>query len=312
MIDIYVKNEHSKIIKVDDFTEKDCWVKVTAPTRGEINTIVEECDIPVDFLTDPLDIDERSRIEVDDNATLIVFRASVYDEEIKPLPFYTLPIGIIIRPDKIITVCSREIDFFENFIFDRLKNFSTAKKSRFMLQIFHASTRNYLAYLKLIKKRIENIEQEFEESHNSESVRKLKNIENNLYPYISSMRGNSIINDRLNRTNVIEMFDDDEDLLEDVIIDATQAIEMGNIYMHNIKSLGDYFAAMISNRLNSVMKFLTSITIVLMFPTLVASIFGMNVGLPLENNPIAFTILMSISFGGSLLITCLFIKRDWF
>ena len=108
------------------------------------------------------------------------------------------------------------------------------------------------------------------------------------------------------------MFEDDEELLEDVIIDTNQAIEMANIYMHNIKSLGDYFAAMISNHLSSVMKFLTSVTIVLMFPTLVASIYGMNVPLPLMHDPLAFSILMSVSFGGSLLIIYLFIKRDWF
>ncbi len=312
MIDVYVKNEQSEILTSSNLSEKDCWIKVTDPTRAEISSLIEECDIPIDFLTDSLDIDERSRIEVDDEATLIVFRASIHDESMKPLPFYTLPIGIIIKEDKIITVCSRDIEFFDNFIYGRLKNFSTAKKSRFMLQMFHASTRNYLAYLKLMKKRIENIEAEFEANHSSESVKRLKNIENNLYPYISSMRGNSIISDRLNRTNVIEMFDDDEELLEDVIIDTTQAIEMANIYMHNIKSLGDYFDAMISNRLNSVMKFLTSVTIVFMFPTLIASIYGMNVNLPMMENPFAFAVLMGISFGGSLLIIYLFIKRDWF
>lgn len=313
MIDVYVKNsDHAEMLKSSDLSQKNCWIKVTDPTRGEISTLIEECKIPVDFLTDSLDIDERSRIEIDDDGILIVFRASIHDESMKPLPFYTLPIGIIIKDDKIITVCSKDIEFFDNFIYGRLKNFSTAKKSRFTLQMLHAATRNYLAYLKLINKRIENIEDEFEETHNSDSVKRLKNIEKNLYPYISSMKGNAFINDRLNRTNVISLFEDDEELLEDVIIDNTQGIEMANIYMHNIKSLNDYFAAMISNRLSSVMKFLTSVTIVLMFPTLIASVYGMNVSLPMMNNPLAFTILMGISFGGSLLIIYLFIKRDWF
>jgi len=313
MIEVYIKRDDgSELQKSSDLSETDCWIKVTDPTQGEISSLIEDCNIPLDFFTDSLDIDERSRVEIDEDGILIVFRASIYDETVKPLPFYTLPIGIILKKDKIITVCSKDIEFFDNFIFGRVKNFSTAKKNKFILQMFNSSTRSYLAYLKLINKRIENVEDEFEDNYNSSSIKRLKNIEKNLYSCLSSMRGNAIVNDRLNRHNIIVMFEDDEDLLEDIIIDNNQAIEMASIYMHNIKSLNDYFSAMISNHLNSVMKFLTSVTIVLMFPTLIASIYGMNVSLPMMHNPLAFTMLMGLSVGGSLLIIYLFIKRDWF
>jgi magnesium transporter len=294
----------------DEFL-KDCWVRVSNPTAEECEFLAKSLGIPIAFLTDPLDMDERARIETDEGVTLVIVRIPYFDKDNVDIPYMTLPLGIIFTDDCILTVCTKFVENFLDFVNGKVKNFSIESRGRFLLQIFFRTALLYLSYLKDINKRTDFIEGELHKSMRNVELIRLLNIEKSLVFFTTSLRSNEFMMERLQKTG-IRMTEDDKEMLDDVIIENRQAIEMANIYSNILSGMMDAFASVINNNLTLVMKLLTSVTIILMIPTFVSSTFGMNVPLPFQNSPHAFLIVTGISFILSLIGVIIFWRRKWF
>ena len=266
----------------------------------------------MDFLTDSLDADERSRIETENDAILIVIRVPKVTENGSEVPYSTMPIGIIMKKDYVLTVCALDFTEILDLSNRRLKYFASENRIHFILNIFLKASLLYLKYLKEINKRTAEVEMELQRSMKNEALIKLLNIEKSLVFFTTSLRSNELMMERLVKIRSLDLNADDQDLLEDVIIDNRQAIEMANIYSNILSGMMDAFASVISNNLTIVMKFLTSVTIILMIPTLIASIYGMNVELPFQHSSHAFFITLGISSSLSAVGVLIFLKKKWF
>jgi len=310
MITIY-KTTPDGLQKIHTF-EKDCWINIVNPTKDELDRITQELHIPLDFLTDPLDIDERARIESEDNVILSVLRIPRFEGTDADIPFTTIPLGIIFCKEMSITICSQETVILSDIINGNEKNFSTTNANRFLFRIFLKTALLYLKYLKEINKKTSAIETALQLAMKNEELIKLFDMEKSLVYFTTALKSDELMIERLHKTEYIKMNPEDNELLEDVTIEYKQAIEMTNVYSNILTGMMDAFASVISNNLNVVLKFLTSVTIILMIPTLVASIYGMNVELPFQHSSFAFLITMVISFGFSIIGILIFRKRNWF
>ena len=301
----------NKFISTDK-VESNCWINISKPSSDELDKLSKDLNIPLDFLTDPLDVDERARIEIEDNIILIVVRVPNYDPNNSEVPYTTLPVGIILVNDLIITVCSGDINEILILNNGRTKNLYTQNTRRFILHIFNRTALSFLKYLKEINKKTGETEALLHKSMKNEELIKLLNIEKSLVFFTTSLKSNELMMERLQKTEILKMDPDDKDLLEDVLIDNKQAIEMANIYSNILSGMMDAFASVISNNLNVVVKLLTSLTIIVMIPTLIASIYGMNVETPFQHSPHAFLITMGISLILSVTSVLIFLKNKWF
>jgi magnesium transporter len=307
-----LKMSENKFIPISE-VEENCWINVINPENDELKKLTDQLDVvPSDFLTDPLDVDEGARIETEDGATLIVLRIPRLDENNPEIPFTTMPIGIILTNKTIITVCSADVTTGLELFNGKIKNVSFQNKSRFVLHIFLKSAMLYLKYLKEINKRTNSVEKELQKSLKNEALIKLLNIEKSLVFFTTSLKSNELMMERLRKNDILRLDTDEKDMLEDVLIDNKQAIEMTNIYSNILSGMMDAFASVISNNLNIVMKVLTLITIILMIPTLIASIYGMNVEVPFQHSPHAFFIVTGISLILAAISVLVFIKNKWF
>lgn len=307
------KTIRGELKEISDF-EKGCWVNVSnqQTNNNELEALSQKLKIPLDFLTDPLDVNERSRIEKEEEYILIVLRVPLFDKKKVDIPFTTLPIGIIFSKDLFLTVSSRDSEIIADFINGKVKNFSTEDKNSAILKIFSRTALLYLKYLREISDRTNIVEKELHKAMKNEELIKLLNIEKSLVFFVTSLKENELMMERLQKMEIIKLDSQDQDLLEDVIIENKQAIEMADVYSNILSGMMDAFASVISNNLNVVLKLLTSITIILMIPTLITSIYGMNVGLPFQHSLHAFTIVMTISMVLSISGVLMFMKRKWF
>ncbi len=312
MLEYYISDTTSKLQKIDEL-KKGCWVNMVAPSESEIKLISDRLGIPEDFIKDPLDDEERSRLEREDNHVLIIvdFPYITYDDGGFPL-YETLPIGLIVTDECFITISLIENPIITDFINKKIKGFFTYKKTRFALQILFNISSYYLRYLKQINRKTDDIEKELHQSMKNEELYAFLALEKSLVYFTTSLKSNKIVLQKLLRLNHLKMYEEDKDLLEDVIIENTQAIEMAETYHSILTSMMNTFASVISNNLNIVMKFLTSITIILSFPTIVASIYGMNVNLPFQNNPYAFIGVICVALLLSSITTIIFWKKRYF
>lgn len=289
-----MKTLDQKLVQLENY-EPSIWINLTQPTETEINTISEKFNIPPEHLRAALDEEERARIEVDDDCTLILVDVPLFEVQDGSKIYTTLPLAIILANDNIITVCTKEIPLINDFVSGKVKAFFTYKKTRFILQLLYKNATYYLQYLKQIDKMSNNIEKELHKSMKNKELIQLLDLEKSLVYFTTSLRSNEIVLEKMLKLDAIKKYPEDEDLLEDVIIENKQAIEMANIYSNILSGTMDAFASVISNNLNIVMKFLTSVTIVMAIPTMIASFFGMNVPVPLANQHFAFVIIMFIS-----------------
>lgn len=310
MISIY-EHRNEQFRRIEEF-EKGAWIDITSPTNEETEEVREKASIPLDFLTDPLDVNERSRVEKENGNLLVIVRAPVANPESEDLQFTTFPIGVIFTSRLVITVCADKTDVIKEVREGRARDFSPGRKSRFLLHLFLKTSLNYLNHLKEINQKTSVVERELHKSMRNEELIKLLYIEKSLVYFTTSLKSNEFIMERLLRTDFIKLNKEDRNFLEDTIIENRQAIETANIYSNILSGMMDAFASVISNNLTVVMKFLTSITIILMIPTLVASIYGMNIHLPFQNSPYAFIITIGISLVLSVLGILIFIRRRWF
>jgi len=312
MISIYKKTDEG-LMEVDTI-EKDCWVNAIQPNYLELNEISKALDIPEEFLTDPLDLDERPRVEAEGDNILIILRVPCFDKNHPEIQYNTLPLGIIYSPDNIITISSMESEILSMFAERRIKNFSPSNKIRFIFLILLKTATLYLKFLRQISNLTTDHEKELHKTMKNVELLRLMDLEKSLVYFTTSLKANEIMIGRLSVSKHINMSPEDRDLLEDVIVEYKQAIEMAHVHSNILGGMMQSFASLISNNLNASMKSLTSITIVLMLPTLVASIYGMNVVLPggmERSNPHTFFLLLLIMGLISTVMLIVFRYKHW-
>lgn len=295
--------------------QEDCWIAMTNPTATEIFEMSERFGIEVDDLRAPLDEEERSRIEVEDNYTLILVDVPMIEERNDKDWYGTIPLGIIVTKKMIFTVCLEDTQVLTRFMEGRVRNFFTYMKTRFILQILYRNATMYLHYLRIIDKKSEEVEEKLHASTRNQELIELLELEKSLVYFITSLRSNEVVLEKLLKVDRIKKYPDDTDLLEDVIVENKQAIEMANIYSGILSGMTDAFASVISNNLNIVMKFLATVTIVMSIPTMIFSAYGMNVksfGMPFADSPYGFAIVIVLSLILSLIVAIIFSKKDLF
>lgn len=275
MIKIYKTTMYEKKIKKIKRMSQDSWIDLVSPTKEEIDRVVEKTEINNDLIYKMLDADELPRIEFDDNATLIVIDTPIITEEKE---YITHPLGIIItKSNYVITISTRKIEILDDFKKNIVHDFRTAKKTRFVIQIFLKTINKYLRVLKVINKSIDKKEEVLKKSTKNEDLIDLLGIEKTLVYFITSLRENKAVLDRLKIGNVLDLYEGDANLLDDAVVEMNQAIDMATIYRDILSSITDTYATIVSNNLNDVMKFLAGMTIVLSIPTIISSFLGMNV-----------------------------------
>ena len=293
--------------------EEGAWINLINPTPQEINEVSEAFNIEVNHILSALDEEERARIEVDDNCTVIIVDVPIKETEEGMGDYATIPMTIILGDKFIITTCLKNIQLLEDFSSGKIRGFFTYKKTRFILQLLYKNASYYLQYLRHIDRMSHKIEQELHKSMKNKELIQLLDLEKSLVYFTTSLRSNEIVLEKMMRMENVKQYPEDEDLLEDVIIENKQAIEMANIYSNILSGTMDAFASVISNNLNIVMKTLTSITIVMSIPTMIASFWGMNVIVPFQDgNPFAFIGIVGFSIVVTILLALFMIKKKLF
>jgi magnesium transporter len=312
MLTIYSNKTTDPQLHTLSAIEPGCWVNVIDPLPAEINRVSEELGIPIDYLTYPLDIDERARTEKDEGVTLIILRVPHYEGDSADIPYVTMPLGIILTERAIVTICKVEHDILTDFTQGRFKAWSTGKRNRFVLQILLSTAQRYLYHLNAIEKGIDQLEDRLQKTPRNREVLELLKYQKSLVYFTTALRSDELMMERLQRSQLFKLYPDDEDLLDDVLIEIRQAIEMTGITNNILTQTVDAFGSIISNNLNVVVKLLTSMTIILTIPMLVASIYGMNVDLPFDELQHGFWIVMGIAVSAAGVAVYIFWKRDWF
>ncbi len=286
-------------------------INVVNPTAEEINILKNTFKISEDFLTDIMDIDERSRMESEDDKLYIIYRVPFYNPD-NGIPYATVPLGIIISEQAFIVIAQHDNALVSEIFASggrRISEFNN--HSEFLLNIINHSTNAYLRYLKQINYQTNVIEKDLEKSTKNKELHKLLIMEKCLVYFTTSLRSNLMLINKIKSPKHIHATSIPEDDLDDAIIEITQAIEMTKIYSDILSGMMDSFASVISNNLNIVMKQLTVVTIVLMIPTLVSSFFGMNVPNALESNNYAFFIILILSILLSVFGVLLIRTKKW-
>ena len=292
-----------------------CWICLSNPTATEIFEISEQFQIEVDDLRAPLDEEERSRIEVEDDYTLILVDVPMIEERNDKDWYGTIPLGIIVTDKMIFTICLEDTQVLTRFMEGRVRNFFTYMKTRFILQILYRNASMYLRYLRIIDKKSEQVEEKLHLSPRNQELIELLELEKSLVYFTTSLRSNEAVLEKLIKVESIKKYPEDTELLEDVIIENTQAIEMANIYSGILRSMMDAFASVISNNLNDVMKILSVITIVMSIPTIIFSAYGMNLnaaGMPFSGTQWGFLIVILISIALSVIAAIVLSKKKYF
>ena len=261
------------------------------PTRDELEYVEETTQVQPDFLRAALDEEESSRTETEMGQTLVIVDIPFADSNGEIAMYTTIPLGLIAMKDYFFTVCLEDDTFLDDFKSNRVKNFFTQFKTRFILQILYRNATKYLQYLRQIEKASNRLEEQIFKSQKNRELMQMLRLEKSLVYFSTSLRANAVVLEQLMRSSNIKNYPEDQDILEDVIIENKQAIEMSNIYSSILTSTTEAFASIVSNNQNNVMKVLTSVTLV-MNSEIMAGLFGMNVKLPLTELPYAFWVII--------------------
>lgn len=291
-----------------------CWINMADPSTEEILKVQTLTSISREFLTDPLDRDERPRLDVDDDGTVLFIVHVPYHEPNENLhPFNTLPLGVVHKGDAVITICTRPTPIAASFLDQIRRVCPPEQKFRFTFHLLWHAAILYLRYIRDIRHRADMVEQELHESISNEGLMKLLNIEKSLVYFTTSLKADDILLGRIRTSRQLHITEDDLDVLEDVRIEYQQALEMASIHSNILTGTLDAFASIISNNLNNVMKFLTSATLVLMVPSLMGTLYGMNVkGLPFADQAWGIWAVMGFTFIITLMMIIFFKKRRFF
>jgi magnesium transporter len=311
MLKVFKTNSVDKKIKKVKKITVDCWMELTTPTNDEIDKVVAKTLVDKDLITKMLDVEELPRIERSGNATLIVVDTPYLDEDHQ---YTTIPLGIIITDNNyVITVSPKRTTILNAFKQDKVKDFRTAKKTRFLIQILLHTAATYLRVLKQVSRDIDQKEEELKKSTKNKDLVDMLEIEKTLVYFMTSLKSNDVVLGKLSKGNIVPLYENDGELLEDAIIEYKQAMEMTTIYKGILLSIKDTYSTVVSNNLNIAMKFLAAATIVLSIPTMISSFLGMNIDLgritKMDN---AFPLVIIISLVTSLLVAILLKKKDMF
>ena len=313
MIKIYSTDLKTNKTELTDKIQKGCWINMVNPSEKEIKRVCEEVKIEEAFIRYPLDYEEQARIDQEDDAVLFVIDVPLIEYDNENKIYTTMPLGmIVVRDDFFITVCLKKSKVIESFEAGIIKNMYTYKKTRFILQILYYNASHFLNLLKQLNKETEIAESVLQKSMRNKELLKLLSLEKGLVYFTTSLRSNEAVMERTLRGKIVKMYEEDEDILEDAIVENKQALEMSKVYQDILNGTMEAYGSIISNNLNSVMKYLTSVTIILSLPTMIGSFWGMNVNLPFADNPWAFGILIVLSIIISLVVAIFLRKKDMF
>lgn len=309
----YFKHINHQVVQIDK-PDEGTWINIIPPFKQEdFLELSGALDIPIDFLTDSLDIDERSRFEEDDNVKLMVIKTPTENNSFNESDAYyiTIPICIILTHNQIVTVNSFENGAIQKFL-HTFQNRHPDNRKMMVLKIFEKIIQTYMEFLKEINVRRNVLEQQLYAANRNEQLLQLMRIQKSLVYFVTALRSNEILLIKTERTNFLGLNDTEKEFLNDLVVDNSQALEMANIYTNILSSTLDAFASIIANNQNEVLKRLSVITIVLSFPVLVASIYGMNVPIPYAHSPFAFYIPILLSLAISAVIGWYFLKKKLF
>ena len=305
----------NQVIHEEEKLQDGVWVRMISPTQEECEEIADVLNVDIDDIKAALDEEESSRIELQDGYTLILVDVPTTEIRHDKQSYTTIPLGIILTQDVIVTVCTEDTPVLKNFVINRVKEFSTKKRLRFVYQILYRTATIYQTNLRIIDKRRTEIEERIGQHTEDVDLIDLHELESTLVYFATSLRANGVVLDRLTRYKRLEQYPEDTDLLEDVIIENKQAIEMANIYSGILSSMMGTFASVISNNLNVVMKVLSVITIVMSIPTIVFSAYGMNLapsGMPFSSTIWGFLIVILVSIAASIIAALFLSKKKYF
>ncbi len=300
----------SGVMTALDAVQEGCWINLTHPNEEELCAVGDALHVEPDFLRAALDEEETSRIDTEEGQTLIIIDTPAVEKSDSAVVYSTLPLGIIVTETNIITVSLRESSVLRDFEDGLVKGVSTAKKTSFILHILLRVAKRYLQYLKQIDKIYNHMERQLYKSQRNKELIQLLDLEKSLVYFNTSLKANEVTLEKILRGRIVTLYEEDHDLLEDVLIEVRQAIEMANIYSSIISGMMDAFASVISNNLNVIMKVLTSITILLTIPNIVFSFYGMNVlNLPMDH---FWWFPLSLSVGLSVVVASILKKKELF
>ena len=304
--------ETNQFQEIKEF-KKGSWINLVNPYENEIRKVCESINIQEDFIRYALDYEEKARIdqEEDDNTILFIIDVPIIEKNEENDIYTTIPLGmIVVRDDFFITVSLKKNKIIEDFERKKIKNFQTYKKTRFIFQIMYLNSSYYLKYLEQINKETEIAEYILKNSMKNKELLKLLSLEKGLVYFTTSLKSNELVMEKTMRGKIIKLYEEDSEILEDAITENRQAIEMAQIYSNILNGTMDAYASIISNNLNGVMKFLTSVTIILAVPTMISSFWGMNVNLPFQNSKLGFMIMIIVSVLMTLIVTWWLNRKD--
>ena len=313
----YFTKDAGKVVELEASYQRG-WAHLCPPfEEGEVAAFARTHHIPLDFLVDSLDIDERSRYEREEEVRLILFNTPVENAllvEANDAIYITAPIGIVLTPELTVTITSAKETILQQFVDGRVRAFDPADQAGFVLRILEQNVYRFTTYLRNLNKRRNTIERELYDSSRNRELRQLLAIEKSLVFFVNSLSTNELLKMKMKRTDFVGIRNDElkSDLFEDIIIDNSQALEMSNIYTNILGGTMDAYSSIISNNLNIVIQRLTFITIVLTVPTLVASLFGMNVPVPFADESWAFGAIIGLSILLTLLLVWYFRRKKLF
>ncbi|GJQ34299.1 MAG: magnesium transporter CorA family protein [Anaerolineales bacterium] len=308
MLNIYKTTEGG--LETLDTIANGAWVNVVDPTPEEMEKLVN-WGMEMDFINYSLDQDEMPRMERDEDYTFILLRIPIHQPD-SDIPYNTVPLGIMILGNKIISVCRYDSDIFKPLTNGKHRFMKTGKRYRLTLYIFLETAARYLNLLREINRATEAVEDRLQKSTQNRELLELLKYQKSLTYFATALRSNEVMMERVQKTQLFNYYEEDQDLLEDVLTENQQAIQMTSINTEILSSMMDAFASIISNNLNVVMKALAALTIVLNVPTIIASFYGMNVALPGEGHPLAFLTVIGLSLGLTAFATYIFYRRNWF
>jgi magnesium transporter len=297
----------------------DSWVCLSTPTEEELSLVERSLNIPPEFLRYPLDEEERPRIDIDDETgcVLIIIDFPYIRKDGVSSKYETMPVGILHAGKCLVTISLREATVLDLFKNNRVRDFVTGYRTRFTFQIMFAGANDYLKYLRYIDKTIDAAELQLSKAVSNKELFKLMELGKSLVYFSTSLKSNEGVLEKLMRSRFIKQYEEDHDLLEDVIIEYKQALEMANIYATIINSTMDAYASIISNNLNLVMKFMAAMTIVLAVPTVISGFFGQNIQFPFYGatfaaDPWPFILILVLTLGSMGLVAWWLNRRGMF
>lgn len=314
MLRAYKHNENHILCEIPlEQLEKGSWINCAAPDTAELTKLNELTGIPVDSLQTALDREERSHVELEDDYIFVVVNTPVV---LETDAYDALPLGIFITKNYFITVCLEQNLVVKKLLGNTFTSFRTYKKTRFLFQILSQASSSFLFYLQQIYKQTDVIETQVRKSLQNKELFRLLELQKSLTYFNFALHANENVMERLMRLrnsplpSLLKMYEEDEDLLEDVIIENKQALEMAEIYTNILMSMMDSFSSIISNRLSQIMKFLTSVTIILATPTLIYSLWGINVPVPFESSPFGFVEVTLLGVAVTVAVTFVLWKKN--